>query len=256
MKKIVLFLLILHLCLFFRVYAQNKWFIYLQVGPNLSFIYNSKVDNPVIWGRGSWFSIPLYPCNKLKFGGTCGIGVKYEMHANWALKMSVNFSQKGGRGHINKYELYDKGGYDVGLSSGYSDPPVAVYDIDADIYFTYQYLTIPLQCQWQFKGFFINAGMFLAVPLNSFTYSTFDLNGKECTYNENLSNRHFNRKIDFGIICGLGYKFTITEKDFIVAELTSNTSLLAAEKKYEGGVVRNHKPQCFDLLLKYERRLK
>ena len=74
MKKIVLFLLILHLCLFFRVYAQNKWFIYLQGGPNLSFIYNSKVDNPVIWGRGSWFSIPRYPCNKLKFGGTCGIG--------------------------------------------------------------------------------------------------------------------------------------------------------------------------------------
>ena len=207
------------------------------------------MDNPVIWGRGSWYSIPKYPCNRLKFSD--------EMHENWALKMSVNFSQKGGRGHIDKYELYNNGGYDVGLSNGYIDPPIAVYDIDADIYFTYQYLTVPLQCQWQFKGFFINAGMFLAVPLNSFTYSAFDLNGQEYRYKEDLSKNRFNRKIDFGIICGLGYKISITEKDFIVAEITSNTSLIAVEKDIiRGGVSWNHKPQCFDLLLKYERRLR
>ena len=83
------------------------------------------MENHVIWGRGSWFSTPKYPCNKLKFGGTFGIGVKYEMHKNWALKMSVNFSQKGGRGHIDKYELYDKGGYDIKISTGSSEPPIA-----------------------------------------------------------------------------------------------------------------------------------
>ncbi len=201
------------------------------------------MDNPVIWGRGSWYSIPKYPCNRLKFSGTFGIGVKYEMHENWALKMSVNFSQKGGRGHIDKYELYNNGGYDVGLSNGYIDPPIAVYDIDADIYFTYQYLTVPLQCQWQFKGFFINAGMFLAVPLNSFTYSAFDLNGQEYRYKEDLSKNRFNRKIDFGIVCGIGYKFIITENDLIVVELTSNTSLLGVEKDFDGGVRRTHKNQ-------------
>ena len=111
-------------------------------------------------------------------------------------------------------------------------------------------------CQWQLKGFFVNAGMFLAVPVSSFTYSTFDLNGQEYRYKEDLSQNRFNRKIDFGIVCGVGYKFMLTEKNFIVVELTSNTSLLGVEKDFDGGVRRNHKNQCFDLLLKYERRLK
>ena len=89
--------------------------------------------------------------------------------------------------------------------------------------------------------------MFLAVPLNCFTYSSFYLDSKICSHHINFS--YINYKIDFGIICGLGYKFTITEKNFIVAEITSNTSL-------QPWRTLPQKTQCFDLLLKYERRLK
>lgn len=250
MKRITILLFVL-IPLFCN--AQNKWFIYLQGGPNLSFIYTKDINNPqtkepAIWGNGSEYAIPYYPCNKLKFGGTCGIGVKYEMHENWALNMSINFSQKGGRGHFDKYILTND--Y---RSNPIAINPIAIYDIDANIYYTYQYLTIPLHCQWQFKGFFIHAGMFLAVPLNCFTYSSFYLKSKICSHHVNLSNIANNYKIDFGIICGLGYKFTITEKNFIVAEITSNTSLPKGSdpwRKYP------HRTQCFDLLLKYERRLK
>ena len=257
MKKLTILLFVL-IPLFCN--AQNKWFIYLQGGPNLSFIYTKDINNPqtkepAIWGNGSEYAIPYYPCNKLKFGGTCGIGVKYEMHENWALNMSINFSQKGGRGHFDKYILTNDY-YGLHPDARWCDAyqrsnPIAIYDIDANIYYTYQYLTIPLHCQWQFKGFFIHAGMFLAVPLNCFTYSSFYLDSKICSHHINFS--YLKYKIDFGIICGLGYKFTITEKNFIVAEITSNTSL--PKGSYPWGKYP-HKNQCFDLLLKYERRLK
>ena len=249
-------------------FAQNdngKLWISAQGGIMFSniysyrgFNYNREYDEHVLWAYESNPSQPIVvfaPGNRLRSGAKLGLGLRYCFNEHYSLILNFNYEQKGARGKINRYEVFNNYGYD-GLP-GYVETPIAVYDIDADIYFDYHYLTIPLCFEWQFKRFFLNAGAYFAYQVKDCTHTEFYLNdeliGYSCDFDKEreLVDTH----IDCGLEYGIGYNLISTSKNRLSLMLSGSLGLVPAEDTDLLGIrVRGSKNHSVGLTLRYERK--
>ena len=236
-----LFMLFILSVLSMNTFAQNdngKLWISAQGGIMFSNVYsckghnyNKEYDEHVLWAYESNPSQPIVvfaPGNRLRSGAKLGLGLRY-----W----------------FNNY------GYD-GLP-GYVETPIAVYDIDADIYFDYHYLTIPLCFEWQFKRFFLNAGAYFAYQVKDCTHTEFYLNdeliGYSCDFDKEreLVDTH----IDYGLEYGIGYNLISTSKNRLSLMMSGSLGLAPAEDTDLRGIhVRGSKNHSVGLTLRYERK--
>ena len=222
--------------------------------------YNREYDEYVLWAYESNPSQPIIvfaPGNRFKAGAKLGLGLRYCFNERYSLILNFNYEQKGARGKINRYEIFSGYGYDGLLSQVYVETPIAAYDIDADIYFEYHYLTIPLCFEWQFKRFFLNAGAYLAYQVKDYTHTEFYLNDDLIGYSYDFDKERelVDADIDYGLEYGIGYNLISTSKNRLSIMLSGSLGLAPAEDTDMRGIsVRSVKNHSVGLTLRYERK--
>ncbi|MBR4155962.1 MAG: outer membrane beta-barrel protein [Bacteroidales bacterium] len=266
-----LFMLFILSVLSMNTFAQNdngKLWISAQGGIMFSNVYsyrglnyNREYDEHVLWAYESNPSQPIVvfaPGNRFKAGAKLGLGLRYCFNESYSLILNFNYEQKGARGNVNRYEVFNGDGYYGLLSQGHVDTPIAVYDIDADIYFDYYYLTIPLCFEWQYNNrFFFNAGAYLAYQVKDYTYTEFYLNDELVGYSYDIDKERelVDSHIDYGLEYGIGYNLISTSKNRLSLLLSGSLGLAPAEDTDLRGIsVRGTKNHSFGLTLKYERK--
>lgn len=265
-----LFLLFILSVLSMNTFAQNdngKLWISAQGGIMFSNIYshrginyNREYDEHVLWAYESNPSQPIVvsaPGNRFKAGAKLGLGLRYCFNESYSLILNFNYEQKGARGKIDRYEVFNTYGY-YAQPYWYVGTPIAVYDIDADIYFDYYYLTIPLCFEWQYNNrFFFNAGAYLAYQVKDYTYTEFYLNDELVGYSYDFDKEHelVDVHIDYGFEYGIGYNLISTSKNRLSLLLSGSLGLAPAEDTDLRGIpVRANKNHSVGLTLRYERK--
>ena len=268
MKRIfVLFILCALSMISFAQNDNGKLWVSAQGGLMFSnvysdrgFNYNKEYDEYVLW---AYETNPLQPVvvfapgNRFKAGAKLGLGLRYCFNERYSVILNFNYEQKGARGKINRYEIFSGCGYDGLLSQGYVDTPIAVYDIDADIYFDYHYLAIPLCFEWQFKRFFLNAGAYLAYQVKDYTHTEFYLNDDLIGYSYDFDKERelVDADIDYGLEYGIGCNLISTSKNRLSLMLSGSLGLAPAEYTDLRGIyVRGTKNHSVGLTLRYERK--
>ncbi len=222
--------------------------------------YNREYDEYVLWANETNPLQPrvvFTPGNRLRSGAKLGLGLHYCFNERYSLILNFNYEQKGARGKINRYEIFSGYGYDGLLSQGYVETPIAVYDIDADIYFDYRYFVIPLCFEWQFKRFFLNAGAYLAYQVKDYTHTEFYLNDNLIGYSYDFDKERglVDADIDYGLEYGIGYNIISTSKNRLSLMLSGSLGLAPAEDTDLLGIhVRGTKNHSVGLTLRYERK--
>ena len=222
--------------------------------------YNQEYDEYVLWAyeeNPSQPKVVFAPGNRFKAGAKLGFGLRYCFNERYSLIINFNYEQKGARGKVNRYEIFGDYGYDGVLAHGHAGTPIAAYDIDADIYFNYHYLTIPLCFEWQYKRFFLNAGAYFAYQVKDYTHTEFYLNdeiiGYSCDFDKEreLVDEH----IDYGLEYGIGYNIIFTSKNRLSLMLSGSLGFASAEYTDLRGVdLRGTKNHSVGLTLRYERK--
>lgn len=222
--------------------------------------YNREYNEYVLWANETNPLQPrvvFTPGNGLRSGAKLGLGLHYCFNERYSLILNFNYEQKGARGKINRYEIFSGYGYDGLLSQGYVETPIAVYDIDADIFFDYHYFVIPLCFEWQFKRFFLNAGAYLAYQVKDYTHTEFYLNDNLIGYSYDFDKERglVDADIDYGLEYGIGYNIISTSKNRLSLMLSGSLGLAPAEDTDLLGIhVRGTKNHSVGLTLRYERK--
>ena len=235
--------------------------MFSNVYSDRGYNYNREYDEYVLWAFETnplQPNVEYTPGNRFKAGGKLGLGLRYCFNERCSLILNFNYEQKGACGKINRYEIFKDGyGYDGLLANGSVDTPIVAYDIDADIYFDYHYLTIPLCFEWQFKRFFLNAGAYLAYQVKDYTHTEFYLNedliGYSCDFDK--ERELVDADIDYGLEYGIGYNIISTSKNRLSLMLSGSLGLAEAENTDLIGVdLRGVKNHSVGLTLRYERK--
>ena len=251
-------------------FAQNdngKLWISAQGGIMFSNVYsdrglnyNQEYDEYVLWAYETNPSQPevvFAPGNRFKAGAKLGLGLRYCFNERYSLILNFNYEQKGARGKIDRYEMFRGYGYDGVLANGHAGTPIAAYDIDADIYFNYHYLTIPLCFEWQYKRFFLNAGAYLAYQVKDYTHTEFYLNDERIGYSYDFDKERelVDEHIDYGLEYGIGYNVISTSKNRLSLMLSGSLGFATAEHTDLVGIdLRGTKNHSIGLTLRYERK--
>lgn len=222
--------------------------------------YNREYGEYVLWADETnplQPNIEYTPGNRFKIGAKLGLGLRYCFNEHYSLILNFNYEQKGARGKINRYEIFKDGQGYLLLVNGHADIPIAAYDIDADIYFDYHYLTVPLCFEWQYKRFFFNAGAYLAYQVKDYTHTEFYLNdnliGYSCDFDK--ERELVDADIDYGLEYGIGYNIISTSKNRLSLMLSGSLGLAPAEDTDLLGIhVRGTKNHSVGLTLRYERK--
>lgn len=224
------------------------------------FNYNREYDEYVLWADEKnplQPEVVYAPGNRFKAGAKLGLGLRYCFNERYSLIINFNYEQKGARGKVNRYEIFGDHGYNGVLAHGHAGTPIAAYDIDADIYFNYHYLTIPLCFEWQYKRFFLNAGVYLAYQVKDYTHTEFYLNdnliGYSCDFDK--ERELVDADIDYGLEYGIGYNIVSTSKNRLSLLLSGSLGLAESENTDLVGItLRKHKNHSVGLTLRYERK--
>lgn len=251
-------------------FAQNdngKLWISAQGGLMFSNVYsdrglnyNQEYDEYVLWAyeeNPSQPKVVFAPGNRFKAGAKLGLGLRYCFNERYSLIINFNYEQKGARGKVNRYEIFGDYGYDGVLAHGHAGTPIAAYDIDADIYFNYHYLTIPLCFEWQYKRFFLNAGAYFAYQVKDYTHTEFYLNDNLIGYSYDFDKERglVDADIDYGLEYGIGYNIISTSKNRLSLMLSGSLGLAPAEDTDLLGIdLRGTKNHSIGLTLRYERK--
>ena len=156
-------------------------------------------------------------------GVNLGFSSDYYFNNRWSIKGKLIYDQKG-------------------WTNGF------IQDINTRIKyrtnFNLNYLTIPIMANWHFgrtKDWYLHFGF----------YTGFLLNVKETAYNTDVKDG-FN-STDFGLVLGVGYKFSVSDKLKLIIEYDGQSGLKDVFKLNSGSMITNSRGSLnvgFNFLLK------
>lgn len=205
MKKILIVVVIVFINVFGANAQDTKIKYGVHIGPNYSSLRGYEIPiSPYWYSESSGFS----------FLG--GLDFEYSLNAKLSLKTELNFEQKVLKGN-NRIELSDINGYQKNISFTTKEK--------------FNYLTLPILLKYNFQeksSFYVNGGFFIGYLLNAKLTNDID---PSIMKTEDTDTSDFYKKIDSGLVLGIGKSFDIGTNKSISVEIRDNLGLSRINKQ-------------------------
>jgi hypothetical protein len=242
MKQFLLYLFCLIICSNIKAQeAPTKWTIGFKGGVSFGALRAAEkgIKIPALYSsfqseyQGAFLEMDysITPFNSFRLGGLAGITVDYAWRKKLTIRAELNLEQKGIS--LNSANTIIDGNFVDGNNN-----PIIIYDnIKFKRKAAHDYLNIPLIIQLDLdeeEQFYAEAGLYLALLLNSKTAfntervvvskrgdtgATVDSVNFKNIYNApintpsgTLDTKKYTKSLDYGIILGLGRRWTLGEK--------------------------------------------
>lgn len=156
------------------------------------------------------------------FSFLTGISFEYFLKENLSIGANLNYESKIAKDKGTIYLQYQDGSSEI---------------VKSDAITNYNYLVLPIYVNYYFgenKDFYINGGLFLGYLLNS------KLSSKK--FNDETSTTNLNKKLDAGLVFGLGKKVRLNDKNDLKIELRENLGLVNTSdvRVYNNGTIKTN----------------